>query len=168
VTPTEYFLEELNREGERSPRACEQVPDDRYDWRPHDRSMPFEYPASMVATISHGIAIRITRDGLNPPVGSKCSMGDMRTRAGLVQGLDTSMAARDTFQKTTDDFLATLWRRLVAGTTVRELPRHVMLSDTLNRWVHRRGPDDHVSPAGIEAFALRSVADDRSFQRPWS
>ncbi len=84
----------------------------------------------------------MTKDELdrNPPGGSKFSMGDVRTAADLVQGLDGFMAAgRDALQKTTDEFLSTPWRLLVAGATVMEAPRHVMITDTLHHWVHHRG-----------------------------
>lgn len=169
MTLSEYFLEELNREGDRSRRALEQVPEGKFDWKPHDRSMPFGYLVSMVATIPQWVAMTITKDelDLNPPGGSKFSMGDMRTSAELVEGLDKSMAAaRDALGKTTDDLLNTPWRLLVAGTTVMEVPRHVMLSDTLNHWVHHRGQMTvYLRLLGAKVPALYGPsADDRSFQ----
>ena len=36
---TDFLRAELDREVERSRRALEQVPDGKYDWKPHDRSM---------------------------------------------------------------------------------------------------------------------------------
>ena len=36
---TELFLAELDREVERSRRALEQVPEGKYDWKPHEKSM---------------------------------------------------------------------------------------------------------------------------------
>lgn len=81
------------------------------------------------------VAMMITKDelDLNPPGGSKFSMGDTRSAADLVQGLDGSIAAgRNALQRITDEFLATPWRLLVAGATVVEAPRRVMISDTLH------------------------------------
>jgi len=48
---TEFFLAELDREVDRSRRALERVPEGKYDWRPHEKSMIFGYLANMVATI---------------------------------------------------------------------------------------------------------------------
>jgi len=48
---TEFLLSEMNREVERSRRALEQVPDGKYDWKPHEKSMIFGYLADMVATM---------------------------------------------------------------------------------------------------------------------
>ena len=39
------------REVDRSRRALEQVPEDKQDWKPHEKSMAFGYLANMVATI---------------------------------------------------------------------------------------------------------------------
>ena len=47
----EYLLNELEREIPRSRRALEEVPDGKYDWKPHDKSMGFGYLADMVATM---------------------------------------------------------------------------------------------------------------------
>jgi hypothetical protein len=48
---TEFFREQLDREVERSRKALEQVPEGKYDWKPHEKSMIFGYLADMVATI---------------------------------------------------------------------------------------------------------------------
>jgi hypothetical protein len=42
---TELLLAELDREVERSRRALEQVPEGKYDWKPHEKSMIFGYLA---------------------------------------------------------------------------------------------------------------------------
>lgn len=169
VTLRDYFLEELNRDGA-IPGALEQVPDGRYDWKPHDRSMPFGYLVSMVAVMPQWVAMMITKDGLdlNPPGGSKFSMGDMRSAADLVQGLDGSIAAgRDALlQRTTDEFLATSGRLLVAGATVMEAPRTVRISDTLHHWVDHRGQMTvYLRLLGSKGPALYGPsADDRDFR----
>jgi hypothetical protein len=62
---TEFLLAELNREVERSRRALEEVPEGKYDWKPHDRSMIFGYLTDMVATIPSWIAMEVTQDELD-------------------------------------------------------------------------------------------------------
>ena len=49
---TEFYREELDREVERSRKALEQVPDGKYQWKPHERSMIFGYLADMVARLA--------------------------------------------------------------------------------------------------------------------
>ena len=43
---TEFFREQLDREVERSRKALEQVPEGKYDWKPHEKSMIFGYLAT--------------------------------------------------------------------------------------------------------------------------
>ena len=62
---TEQFLAELDREVPRSRRALEQVPPDKRDWKPHDKSMAFGYLADMVATIPSWLAMIVKQDELD-------------------------------------------------------------------------------------------------------
>jgi len=139
---TEFLLTELDREVERSRRALEQVPEGKYDWKPHEKSMVFGYLANMVATIPMWISMQIKQDELDvaPAGGSKMEQKRMDTSAALIEALDKSAAdARAAFEKTTDDHLMTSWRLLARGQVVAEAPRYVMIQDTINHWAHHRG-----------------------------
>ena len=78
---TEFLLAELDREVERSRRALEQVPEGKYDWKPHEKSMIFGYLANMVATIPMWITMQITQDELDvaPADGGKMEQKKMDT-----------------------------------------------------------------------------------------
>ena len=139
---TEFFLEELNREVERSRGALEQVPDGKYQWKPHDKSMIFGYLADMVATMPGWVAMAISRDELDiaPTDGSSVKQTPMETSAALLGGLDKSAAeARAALEKTTDEFLMTPWKLLAGGKVVMQAPRHEVIQDTFNHWAHHRG-----------------------------
>ncbi|MFY9570943.1 MAG: DinB family protein [Blastocatellia bacterium] len=138
----EFFLAELDREAKRSRRALEQVPDGKYDWKPHDKSMIFGYLADMVATIPAWLAMEITQDELDvaPKEGSSMKQEPNKTSAALVSALDKSAtAARSALEKTTEEHLMTSWRLLAGGKVVMETPRHVVIQDTINHWSHHRG-----------------------------
>jgi uncharacterized damage-inducible protein DinB len=139
---TEFLLAELDREVERSRRALEQVPEGRYDWKPHDRSMIFGYLANMVATIPSWIAMEINQDELDiaPAGGGRIEQKRMDRSDELLTALDKAAAdARSAFEKTTDERLMTNWRLLARGQVVMESPRYVMIQDTINHWSHHRG-----------------------------
>ena len=139
---TEFLLTELDREVERSRRALEQVPEGKYDWKPHDKSMIFGYLANMVATIPMWVTMQIKQDELDvaPAAGSKMEQKRMNTSGALLEALDKAAAdARAAFGKTTDEHLMTSWRLLARGKVVMEAPRHVMIQDTINHWAHHRG-----------------------------
>jgi len=168
VKLTELFLSELDREVDRSRRVLEQVPKGKADWKPHDRSMAFGYLANMVATIPTWLAMGITRDELDlkPASGSAMNFEPMNSSAEYVKALDKAAAdARAALEQTTDDYLTTPWRLLVAGQTVWETPRHVMIRDTINHWAHHRGQMTvYLRLMGAKVPALYGPsADEQSF-----
>lgn len=139
---TELLLAELNRETEKSRRTLEQVPEDQYDWKPHERSMQFGYLIAMVATIPSWVAMQVTRPDLDiaPADGPKVQMEKMTTSAQLLAQLDkTSAEARAALLGTTDEHLKTNWQLKVRGNVVMEAPRYEMIQDSINHWVHHRG-----------------------------
>ena len=139
---TEFLMAELDREVERSRRALEQVPDGKYDWKPHEKSMIFGYLVNMVATIPLWITMEIAQDELDvaPADGGKMEQKRMDTSGELLEALDKAAAgARSAFEKTTDEHLKTSWRLLARGKVVMEAPRYEMIQDTINHWAHHRG-----------------------------
>jgi uncharacterized damage-inducible protein DinB len=140
---TELFLGELDREAAVSRRTLAEVPDGHYEWKPHERSMPFGYLATMVATMPSWVAMVIEQDELDidPPGGSKFKPQELRTAAELMTGLDSSVVrAREVLAATSDEHLMTPWRFLVSGREVSALPRHIALRDSVfNHWFHHRG-----------------------------
>ena len=138
----EFFREELDREVERSRKALEQVPDGKYDWKPHEKSMIFGYLADMVATIPTWITMEINQDELDvaPVDGKGTRQAPKETSADLVKALDEAAeGARKALESTTDEHLATNWKLLAAGHVVMDEPRRVMIQDTINHWAHHRG-----------------------------
>jgi uncharacterized damage-inducible protein DinB len=140
---TEFLLTELDREVERSRRALEQIPEGKYDWKPHEKSMILGYLANMVATIPTWIVMEITQAELDvapAPGESKMEQKRMDTSAELVAALDKSAAgARSAFEKITDEHLMINWRLLAHRQVVMEAPRYEMIQDTINHWAHHRG-----------------------------
>lgn len=138
----EFFLAEMDREVDRSRKALEQIPDGKYDWKPHDKSMILGYLANMVATMPMWVAMQIKQDELDvaPKDGGKMEQKRMETGAELVEALDKAAAgAREAFAKTNDEHLSTNWRLLAGGKVAMEAPRHQMIQDTINHWAHHRG-----------------------------
>ena len=164
----EFLLAELDREVDRSRRALEQVPEGKYDWKPHDKSMAFGYLSEMVATIPSWIAMEITSNELDvaPADGSTMKQAPKKTSAALIQALDKAAAdARQALEKTTDEHLNTEWHLKARGEVVQAAPRFEMIQDTINHWAHHRGQmtvDLRLMDAKVPAIYGPS-ADDRSF-----
>jgi len=160
---------EMDREVERARRALEQMPEGKGDWKPHDKSMKFEYLADMVATIPSWIAIQLTKDSLDvaPADGSKFPRTKKVTRADYLKGLDDSAAqAREAFRKITDADLEKPWQLKARGNVVQEAPRHQMIAETLSHWSHHRGQMTvYLRLMGAKVPALFGPsADENSFK----
>ena len=166
---TEFLLAELDREVERSRRALEEMPEGKYDWRPHEKSMIFGYLANMVATIPMWITMQVNQDELDvaPAEGSKMEQKKLDTSEALIEALDKAAAdARSAFEKTSDEHLKTSWRLLARGKVVMEAPRYEMIQDTINHWAHHRGQMTvYLRLMGAKVPAIYGPsADDNSFR----
>jgi uncharacterized damage-inducible protein DinB len=140
---TDLFLAELEREAVVTRRALERVPEGKYDWKPHPKSMPLGQLARLVAFMPSWITMMVNQDelDLDPAGGSKYEQPELRTRRELVEAHDKNVAsAREALSKTTDEHLMKDWRMLVAGRVVDENVRHIMLRDGVyNHLAHHRG-----------------------------
>ena len=165
---TEFLREELDREVERSRKALEQVPEGKYDWKPHERSMIFGYLADMVATIPMWIQMEINQDELDvaPPEGKGMKQTKKESSEELLKALDeTAAGARAALENTTDEHLRTNWKLLAGGKVVIEEPRYRMIQETINHWAHHRGQMTvYLRLMGQKVPALYGPsADDQSF-----
>jgi len=166
---TEFLLTELDRETDRSRRALEQVPEGKYEWKPHEKSMIFGYLADMVATIPSWIVMEVTTNELDvaPADSSTMKQEPKKTSAALIRALDESAAdARAALAKTTDEHLKTTWQLKARGHVVQEAPRYEMIQDTINHWAHHRGQMTvYLRLMGAKVPAIYGPsADDKNFR----
>jgi uncharacterized damage-inducible protein DinB len=165
---TKFLLAELDREVDRSRRALQQVPEGKYDWKPHDKSMNFGYLVDMVATIPSWIAMEVTKDELDvAPAQPTMRPEPKKTSAALLEALDKSAAdARAALKKTTDEHLKMPWQLKARGEVVQEAPRYEMIQDTINHWAHHRGQMTvYLRLMGEKVPAIYGPsADDKSFR----
>ena len=141
---TELLLAELEREAVGSRKTLERVPEGRNDWKPHEKSMPLGYLATIVATIPGWLDLVVNHDELDikPASGPTHTPPEWKTRRDLLQQFDASLEkGREVLRQTSDDHLLhTNWRMLAAGKLMSEQPRYVAIRDgVLNHMAHHRG-----------------------------
>src|SRR5215467_12590570 len=105
---TEFFLAQLEREVASSRLALQRVPEGHNDWKPHSKSMPLGYLASLVATMPAWIVSMVKQDELDlkSPEAAKFKPLEWTKRTELTAALDDAVAqAREALQNTTDDHL---------------------------------------------------------------
>src|SRR5262249_16093444 len=141
---TELLLAELDREAVGIRKTLERVPEGKNDWKPHEKSMPLGYLATIVANIPGWLDMVVNRDELdiNPPGGSKFRPPEWKTKRDLLQQFEASLKkGRRVLQKSTDDsLLTTNWRMVAAGKLMSEQSRYDAIRDgVLNHMAHHRG-----------------------------
>ena len=138
----DMFAAQLDREAAISQRVLARVPEGRGDWKPHPRSMPLGYLATLVATMPSWLTMTIERDALDlrPPEGGGYKAPAWTTNAELLAIHEESVAkAHAALRGTTEAHLETPWQLQDGGRLVLERPRHVVLADTLTHLAHHRG-----------------------------
>jgi uncharacterized damage-inducible protein DinB len=140
---TEFFLAQLDAEAALSRRALERVPDGRSDWKPHEKSMPLGYLASLVASFPGWVTMTVSLDefDLTSAENEKYKPQALHTSAELVQAHEEKLTqARQVLANTTDEHLAKPWKFLVHGHVVSETKRYEMLRDgVFSHLAHHRG-----------------------------
>ena len=144
MTISERLLPEFDVEMENTRKLLAAVPEGKWDWKPHPKSMPLGSLATIVANIPGWLDMVVNLDELdiNPPGGSKYRPQEWRTRRDLLDQFEASLKrGREVLQNTTDDHLLnTKWRMLAAGKMMSEQPRYVAIRDgVLNHMAHHRG-----------------------------
>ena len=137
---TQFFAEQLEREGSRTRGALKNVPEGKDDWAPHSKSMPLLRLAGLVASMPSWFALIVNQDELelSPPKGQ--GQYKQPTVADLVGTLDKAVKdGRAALESTTDDYLLTTkWKLLMKGNVVMEQPRHIVIFETFNHLAHHR------------------------------
>jgi uncharacterized damage-inducible protein DinB len=135
---TELFLAELEAEASSTRRVLERVPEGRYDWKPHEKSMTLGYLAELVARMPSWPVFMINQDEFDLATDKP---EPLRTSRELVEALDKGVAAsREALANTSDEHLLKTWRLLVAGHVVSEEPRYLALRHgVFNHLAHHRG-----------------------------
>ncbi|HEX4604090.1 MAG TPA: DinB family protein [Candidatus Angelobacter sp.] len=141
---TDLLLAELDREAVGIRKTLERLPEGKNDWKPHEKSMPLGYLATIVATIPAWLDMVINTDemDINPAGGPQHKPQEWKTRQDLLQQFEASLKkGRDVLQNTTDDkLLNTKWRMLNGGKLMSEQTRYVAIRDgVLNHMAHHRG-----------------------------
>jgi uncharacterized damage-inducible protein DinB len=132
------LLQELEQEAQTTRRVLERVPNDRLQWKPHDKSMSLGQLALHVATVPGAIAEMAGRSPFQLPEFVQESATDV---SQLIPALERSIAtARSALRSMDDSALTKTWRVVDGERDVMAMPVGGLLrSVMLNHWYHHRG-----------------------------
>jgi uncharacterized damage-inducible protein DinB len=134
------MLAELEREAPATRRVLERVPEDRYPWRPHAKSMTAGQLAQHVAAVLGGISKTAAGEGMDLQ-GRGQSYAAAESRAALLATWDASLAAARSFLEGLEAARAEAPFRVHHGErTLFVLPRlEILRTMAFNHTVHHRG-----------------------------
>jgi uncharacterized damage-inducible protein DinB len=139
MTTGHAVLPEFDEEMKKTRRALERVPDDKFDWKPHEKSMTMGKLAGHIAGLPGFSAAMLTTEFIDFDKGDY-KPAVARNRGELLDLLDKNIAlAREAIAGTTDDQMKKSWHMIYQGKKMFEAPRADGLRSLINHLVHHRG-----------------------------
>jgi uncharacterized damage-inducible protein DinB len=133
----ELLLPHYDQEVQNTRRILAVVPDDRFSWKPHEKSMSLGRLASHVAELPNFLTI-IQTDGM------ELATSNMKpflpaTRAEMLAGFEErATEARRAIANSSDEHLAKSWKLTWKGQEVFGGARNLLLQTTICHQVHHR------------------------------
>jgi uncharacterized damage-inducible protein DinB len=135
---SEVLLPEFDQEMANTRKTLERVPDDKFDYKPHEKSMSMGRLAAHVAELPSWTAHALSLDELN--LDSNYKPWTPGSRAELLAKFDESAAeARKLISGVSDSELQKTWTLRSGDRVIFSMPKyHVLRSTCLNHLVHHR------------------------------
>lgn len=134
------FIAELEHEAATARKCLERVPADKFDWKPHEKSMTFSRLASHIAEMFGWTPATLEQPELDFAKFDYKPL-EPATTDDLVEYLDKNVSeALDTLRNTPDEVFMEDWTMRNGETVYFTMPKiAVMRSFVMNHIVHHRG-----------------------------
>jgi uncharacterized damage-inducible protein DinB len=135
------LLPEFDQEMAATRKSLERVPDDKFGWKPHEKSATMGWLASHLAMIPHWAQITFETDSLDlAPPGGQPKIPEAKSRKEVLEMFDrNAAAARAVIAGASDADFDKPWTLLKAGQKLMTLPKAaVMRSFVMNHMIHHR------------------------------
>ena len=138
---SDALLPEFDQEMANTRKTLERVPDEKFDWKPHEKSFPMGGLSTHLANLPSWASVTIDQDSLDlAPNGEVVRMSPLKSRAEVLEMFDKNVvAARYAIAGASDEHLFQPWTLLSNGKTILTLPRVACLrSFVMNHIIHHR------------------------------
>jgi Uncharacterized protein conserved in bacteria len=136
------LLPEFEHEMRTTRLTLERIPNDKFNWAPHEKSMSFGSLASHLADIPSWVCGTINHDSLDlaPPDGPARALPQPKSREEVLELFDMNVAsARQSLAGASDEVLLADWSLLAGGKNLLTMPRvGVIRKWVLNHTIHHR------------------------------
>ncbi len=138
---SEALLPEFDHEMANARRTLERVPDDKFDWKPHEKSFPMGGLAAHLANLPSSASLTISQDSLDQaPGGEPLRQTPLNSQAEVLETFDKNVSAgRAAIAGASDEHLFKPWTLLSNGKTILSMPCVAVLrSFVMNHLIHHR------------------------------
>jgi len=137
------LLPEFDHEMATTRKTLERVPEDKFDWAPHQKSMKLGHLASHIAEMPSWGAVGLKQDSRDlAPVGGPAFEQFLgASRAQVLERFDKNVAtARAAIAEAGDQEYMKPWSLLRSGQTLMTMPKvAVVRTFVMNHIIHHRG-----------------------------
>lgn len=139
MTMLDPLIAELEQESATTRRVLERVPDGKFDWKPHEKSMHLGRLAMHVATVPSEIAKIASRDEVQTSEFEPTP--EVATTAEVLAAHDSSLAeAKAALSKMDDATAGGMWKVMNGDKELMAMPRIALVRVImLNHLYHHRG-----------------------------
>jgi uncharacterized damage-inducible protein DinB len=139
---SDMFLPEFDQEMANTRKTLERIPEDKLDWKPHEKSMTLGRLAGHLAELAGWATATLKHDTFDfqPPGAPPHQPLIPKSRKEVLDAFDKGMKdARAAIAESTDQQLMGNWSLLSGGKTLMTMPRTVVLrSFIMNHVIHHR------------------------------
>ena len=138
MTMTETFLKEMNEEAQTTRKMLERIPEDKYDWKPHPKSMTIQRLATHVAELPSWVKMALETDELDFNAGTYVPKL-MKNNKELMDYFEKSLEeGRTSLKKADDDILPKMWVMRNADVIYSKRTKAEVIRMTFSQIVHHR------------------------------
>lgn len=137
------LLPEFDHEAALTRKCLERLPEDKLDWRPHEKSWTLQQLANHLANLYSWADYTMQTDflDLKPPEGEGFKPVILNSRQEILDAFEKNVAAsRKAIDSATDEALLKPWTLKAGEQTIFTMPRiGVLRSTVMNHIIHHRG-----------------------------
>jgi uncharacterized damage-inducible protein DinB len=138
MTIIQFLLKEMEQEAQTTRKMLERIPDDKYDWKPHEKSMTMRQLATHVAELPSWVPMVLTTDELDFASAPYEPKNISRT-SDLVAYFEECLSdGKAHLQKATEDQLDKMWTMRNGEQIYDTSPKVQVLRMTFSQIIHHR------------------------------
>ena len=132
------FLQELDREAITTRKMLERVPNDKYDWKPHEKSMSIRQLATHIAELPSWVSMVLTTDELDF-AKNEYNPKSITNTAELVTYFESALNdGKSQLQRATEDQLDQQWTMRNGEQIYDVSPKCDVIRMTYSQIIHHR------------------------------